>query len=181
MQFQLIKERNEIALKSEADYVAPYLVYYAETSPDIPQSVAVYHACLDNLKKDFLEYLNELQRRYDEVNICVRAPAIRPVNLLYCSFFPRSHTQHVSEALHFKRFLKKFQDKFDDTDYQRLIKEGETIEMNKRMLQQRLMTTRAVSQAKYDTIKRRLLADSRLNFDEHFLINEHMSLKKQCI
>lgn len=89
--------------------------------------------------------------------------------------------QHVSEALHFKRFLKKFQDKFDDTDYQRLIKEGETIEMNKRMLQQRLMTTRALSQAKYDNIKRRLLADDRLTFEEHFLISEQQSLKnKQC-
>lgn len=67
-QFQQIKERNEIALKSEADYVAPYLVYYAEKPPNCEQSVLVYRACLDNLKQDFLEYLNELQRRYDEVS-----------------------------------------------------------------------------------------------------------------
>lgn len=91
MQFQLIKERNEIALKSEADYVAPYLVYYAETSPDIPQSVAVYHACLDNLKKDFLEYLNELQRRYDEVNMRPRA-SNSSSKLIVLRFFFRAHT-----------------------------------------------------------------------------------------
>lgn len=40
---------------------------------------------------------------------------------------------------------------------------SETIEMNKRMLQQRLITTKEDAQKKYEKIKQLILKDARLN------------------
>lgn len=139
--YEQLQQRTALALKSNADFVAPYLVHYAKTPPNHQQSVDVMTACLADMRADFVDFLNELQRRYDE---------------------------HVSEALHFKRFLKKFHDQFDDFDYDRLIKEGELIEVNKRMIQQRLITTREQSQAKYELVKRSLLLDERLTFNPEY-------------
>lgn len=139
--FEQMQQREELAQRSPADFLAPYMVHHQQLAPTHQQSIAIMTACLIDLRKDFVEVLNELQRRYDE---------------------------HVSEALHFKRFLKKFHDQFDDFDYDRLIKEGELIELNKRMIQQRLITTRENSQTKYNKLRRALLEDERLQFDQDY-------------
>lgn len=140
--FEQEQKRNELAQKSPADFLAPYLVRHPTSRPTPTESLAILNACLGDMREDSMRTLNELQRCYDE---------------------------HVSEALHFKRFLKKFHDQFDDCDYERLIKEGELIELNKRMIQQRLMAARETSQTKYVQLKRLLLADERLDLSAHKL------------
>lgn len=123
------------------DFLGPYLVQPGGgvrlPPPTHQQSLAIMEACLADMRADFIAVLNELQRRYDE---------------------------HVSEAKHFRRFLQKFHDQFDDADYDRLVAEGEQIELNKRMIQERLLTARATSQAKYDRVKRSVLLDERMGF-----------------
>lgn len=113
-----MKERNALALRSEADYLAPYLVYFEEMPPTADQSIAIFHDCLNAVKTDFVEMLNELQRKYDEVILSLLYSNNR--SLLIVSLC----AQLDSEALQFKRFLNRFQDQFGDFDYERLVKEG---------------------------------------------------------
>lgn len=54
-------------MKSEADFLAPYLVYFDFKKPNYQESEQIYHNCLDNMKREFTETLNELQRCYDDV------------------------------------------------------------------------------------------------------------------
>lgn len=62
-----MKERNALALRSEADFLAPYLVYFEGITPKADESIVIFHDCLNAIKADFVEMLNELQRKYDEV------------------------------------------------------------------------------------------------------------------
>lgn len=62
-----MKERAAIALRSEADFLAPYLVYFEDIPPKADESIVIFHECLNAIKTDFVEMLNELQRKYDEV------------------------------------------------------------------------------------------------------------------
>lgn len=59
--------------------------------------------------------------------------------------------------------MSRFQDQFDDFDYDRLIKEAKNIELNKRMVQQRLILTHEEAQRKYEKVKESLLGDERLH------------------
>lgn len=62
-----MKERNALALRSEADFLAPYLVYFEDVPPKADESIVIFHECLNAVKTGFVEMLNELQRKYDEV------------------------------------------------------------------------------------------------------------------
>lgn len=143
------ERRAALAASIPADHLAPYLVH--RENPTHADSVAIMQTCLADMRNDCVAVLNELQRRYDE---------------------------HVTEAQYFKKFLQKFHDQFDDTDYERLCAEGEAIELNKRMTQQRLTTARETYQAKYDGVKRGVLCDLRLGFDVQFRLDE---LKKLAV
>lgn len=62
-----MKERTALALRSEADFLAPYLVYFEDVPPKEDESIVIFHECLNAVRADFVEMLNELQRKYDEV------------------------------------------------------------------------------------------------------------------
>lgn len=95
--FAKMEEREHIAKKEPADFLAPYLIYYVNRKPTKEESEVAMQGCLEHVKTYYLDMLNELQRRYDEL---------------------------TSETKSLKKFLIKFQDQFDDFDYDRLIKEG---------------------------------------------------------
>lgn len=62
-----------------------------------------------------------------------------------------------------QRFLNKFENQFNNSEYEHLITEAKKIGLNKRMVQQRLTLTHEGSQKKYETVKESLMSDPRLN------------------
>lgn len=79
--------------------------------------------------------LNELQKRYEELN---------------------------KEEESLKRFLHKFQSQFDDFDYDKFIKEGENIVRNRRIIEKRIENITEELNRKYQTLKEALDNDERL-------------------
>lgn len=92
-----MRARAELSKKLPADFLTPYILYHENRKPTPEESKNAYEECLSDLKQYYLDMLNELQRRYDELS---------------------------SESKALKKFLLKFQDQFDDYDYERFIKEG---------------------------------------------------------
>lgn len=56
-----------MSMKADADFLAPYLVRFKDRKPSYEESAQIFHACINDIKEDFLETLNKLQIRYDEV------------------------------------------------------------------------------------------------------------------
>ncbi|XP_070073327.1 coiled-coil domain-containing protein lobo [Drosophila takahashii] len=134
--------KKEIASKP-ADFLAPYLVPYKHQDELTPeQSLNAYNACLNDLKSRFVSLLNNLQRHYEDL---------------------------TSESKSLNRFLNKFENQFNNYDYKRLVQQSKDLELNKRMVQQRLTLTHEESQKKYEIVKNSLLKDSRLNFKKEDL------------
>ncbi|XP_017052755.1 coiled-coil domain-containing protein lobo isoform X2 [Drosophila ficusphila] len=128
--------KKEIASKP-ADFLAPYLVPYKDQEElTAEQSQYAYNACLNDLKSRFVSLLNNLQRHYEDL---------------------------TSESKSLNRFLNKFENQFDNYDYKRLVQQSKNLELNKRMVQQRLTLTHEESQKKYEIVKNSLLKDTRLN------------------
>ncbi|KAL5283044.1 CCDC135 family protein [Megaselia abdita] len=134
--FEEEEARKLEVMKNDADFLAPYLVFYTELPPPTEQSLAAYNACLNDLKDRYVRLLNELQRKYEDLT-------------------------HERNALN--RFLLKFETQFDNFDYERLVQEAKDIQLNQRMVQQRLTTTHEEAQKKFEKVKEFLLKDSRLN------------------
>ncbi|XP_041564943.1 coiled-coil domain-containing protein lobo isoform X1 [Drosophila elegans] len=135
--------KKEIASKP-ADFLAPYLVPYKHQEELTPeQSLNAYNACLNDLKSRFVNLLNNLQRHYEDL---------------------------TSESKSLNRFLNKFENQFNNYDYKRLVQQSKDLELNKRMVQQRLTLTHEESQKKYEIVKNSLLKDSRLNFKKDDLV-----------
>ncbi|XP_037717570.1 coiled-coil domain-containing protein lobo [Drosophila subpulchrella] len=134
--------KKEIASKP-ADFLAPYLVPYKDQEELTPeQSLNAYNSCLNDLKSRFVSLLNNLQRHYEDL---------------------------TSESKSLNRFLNKFENQFNNYDYKRLVQQSKDLELNKRMVQQRLTLTHEESQKKYEIVKNSLLKDSRLNFKKEDL------------
>ncbi|KAH8357830.1 hypothetical protein KR200_006069, partial [Drosophila serrata] len=135
--------KKEIASKP-ADFLAPYLVpYQGELTPE--QSLYAYNACLNDLKSRFVSLLNNLQRHYEDL---------------------------TSESKSLNRFLNKFENQFNNYDYKRLVQQSKDLELNKRMVQQRLTLTHEESQKKYELVKSSLLKDTRLNLKKEDMIKQ---------
>nr|XP_017020697.1 coiled-coil domain-containing protein lobo isoform X2 [Drosophila kikkawai] len=135
--------KKEIASKP-ADFLAPYLVpYQDELTPE--QSLYAYNACLNDLKSRFVSLLNNLQRHYEDL---------------------------TSESKSLNRFLNKFENQFNNYDYKRLVQQSKDLELNKRMVQQRLTLTHEESQKKYELVKSSLLKDTRLNLKKEDMIKQ---------
>lgn len=141
-------------MRSDADFLAPYLVFYKELPPTPEQSLAAFNSCLNDLKDRYVRLLNELQRKYEDV--CTN-------NFLYRYFFININFQLTHERNALNRFLLKFETQFDNFDYERLVQEAKDIQLNQRMVQQRLTTTHEEAQKKYEKVKESLLKDIRLN------------------
>ncbi|BFF91693.1 coiled-coil domain-containing protein lobo [Drosophila madeirensis] len=137
MQFAEEEElKREIASKP-ADFLAPYLVPYKHQEKlTSEQALVAYNACLNDLKSRFVSLLNNLQRNYEDL---------------------------TCESKSLNRFLNKFENQFDNHDYKRLVQQSKELELNKRMVQQRLTLTHEESQKKYEEVKSALLKDPRLN------------------
>uniref|UniRef100_A0A1B0BB45 Dynein regulatory complex subunit 7 n=1 Tax=Glossina palpalis gambiensis TaxID=67801 RepID=A0A1B0BB45_9MUSC len=119
-----------------ADFLAPYLVIYKNRALTYDESWAAYKACLSDLKSRFVFLLNDLQRQYEDL---------------------------ITESKSLKRFLNKFENQFNNFDYEQLVQEAKQINLNKRMVQQRLTITHEEAQKKYETVKQSLINDPRLN------------------
>ncbi|XP_055904389.1 coiled-coil domain-containing protein lobo [Eupeodes corollae] len=135
--------------KNPPDFLAPYLIPYNGRTLTQKESWTAYHACLNDLKKRFVTLLNELQRRYEDL---------------------------TAEGQSLKKFLGKFENKFDDFDYERLMQESKDLELNKRMVQKRLTITHEDSQKKYDLVKQSLLKDKRLQLKSLSMANSNTIL-----
>ncbi|KAH8383937.1 hypothetical protein KR009_011374 [Drosophila setifemur] len=143
--------KKEIASKP-ADFLAPYLVPYKlqeELTPE--QSLNAYNSCLNDLKTRFVSLLNNLQRHYEDL---------------------------TSESKSLNRFLNKFENQFDNYDYKRLVQQSKDLELNKRMVQQRLTLTHEESQKKYEQVKASLLKDTRLNLRKEDLVRRSSETSK---
>lgn len=71
--------------------------------------------------------------------------------------------QLTAEGKSLQRFLNKFEDQFDNYNYEKLVEQSNVIALHKRMIQQRLTLTHEESQKKYETVKASLMRDERLN------------------
>ncbi|XP_055371793.1 coiled-coil domain-containing protein lobo [Condylostylus longicornis] len=128
------KRLAEVKIK-DADFLGPYLVPYASRKPNYKESQDIMNNCLLDLKTHFVCLLNDLQRKYEDLTMEVKS---------------------------INKFLNKFQDQFDNYECEKLIEEAKDLELNKRMVQQRLAITQETAQAKYEKVKRSLTNDERL-------------------
>uniref|UniRef100_A0A336LWC1 Dynein regulatory complex subunit 7 n=1 Tax=Culicoides sonorensis TaxID=179676 RepID=A0A336LWC1_CULSO len=134
--YEQMRIREELAKTQLADFLAPYLV---RLGSDRKLSKAEYDLakkdCLSDFRQYYLDMLNELQRRFEEL---------------------------TKEEESLRRFLHKFQSQFDDYDYEKFIKEGENIVRNKRIIQKRIENVSEELDRKYKTLKEALDNDERL-------------------
>lgn len=95
--YEETRAREELSKKLPADFLTPYILYHENRKPSPDESKNAYEECLNDLKQYYLDMLNDLQRRYDQLS---------------------------SESKALKKFLLKFQEQFDDYDYERFLKDG---------------------------------------------------------
>lgn len=92
-----MKTREELAKKQQADFLAPYLVRFEDQKPVKEDLDRAVDDCLKDFQKNFIEMVNELQRRYDE---------------------------STGELNSLKRFLHRYMDQFSVAEYDKFIIEG---------------------------------------------------------
>ncbi|GAB0087511.1 Coiled-coil domain-containing protein lobo [Sergentomyia squamirostris] len=140
--YELMKMREELAQKDCPDFLAPYLVGIQSTTessaapPTYDTSLTAFNSCLADKRQHFEELLKELQHQYEELD---------------------------NETKSLRSFVSRFQDRFDDTDFENIIKEGESIKRHRNVIKNRMMSLRQESQEKYDQIRSCLLQDKRLH------------------
>ncbi|EDW83971.2 uncharacterized protein Dwil_GK13397 [Drosophila willistoni] len=148
-QFEEEEEHKREVASKPADFLAPYLIPYKHQEELTPeQSLYAYNECLNDLKTRFVNLLNNLQRQYEDL---------------------------TSESKSLTRFLNKFENQFNNYDYRRLVEQAKALELNKRMVQQRLTLTHEESQKKYEEVKASLLKDARLNLKTDEMKNSEES------
>lgn len=134
-----LERRRDIALKSDPDFLASYLIRYARRPLTTAQSLSVKNACLSDIKSEYIHMLNRLQRAYED---------------------------QAAEEESLRKFLNKYQWQFEDFEYDTLTKQGERIESTKRVLQQRIETVAKDYEDKLKKIEISILRDDRLNFSD---------------
>uniref|UniRef100_A0A0K8VKB0 Dynein regulatory complex subunit 7 n=1 Tax=Bactrocera latifrons TaxID=174628 RepID=A0A0K8VKB0_BACLA len=112
--------KYEMSIKP-ADFLAPYLISHKKPSLTYEESWAAYNECLFELKTRFVRLLNDLQRQYEDL---------------------------TSEAKSLQNCLNKFEDQFDNYNYEKLVEQADVIALHKRMIQQRLTLAHEESQKK---------------------------------
>lgn len=140
--YEMLKEQHELAMRSDPDYVAPYLIIYGKQEPlNNELSEIIYHEVLGEFKSKFTEIQSELEKKLDE---CER------------------------ESHQFKAFFTKYEFQFKDEDFERFTTEGENIEINKAVIKHRLKDINDEFERKYENVKMKILNDLRLTFDSDF-------------
>ncbi|XP_055615578.1 coiled-coil domain-containing protein lobo [Toxorhynchites rutilus septentrionalis] len=133
--YELIRAREELLNQEHADFLAPYLLRLQEASCSPEQLMTAYQHCQEDLRKFYQKLEQELKARLDEL---------------------------VSEEQSLKRFLAKFQEHFEDEEYEKFVLEGENIELNKNVVQMRMENLRDEYQQKVDYLEKALREDDRL-------------------
>lgn len=140
--YEMLKEQHELAMRSDPDYVAPYLVIFGKMEPlDEEASEIIFHECLNEFKSKFKDIQIELEEKLDE---CER------------------------ESRQFKLFFTKYENQFKDDDFERFTTEGENIEINKAVIKHRLKDIHEEFEKKYENVKMKILNDLRLTFSSYF-------------
>lgn len=140
--YEMLKEHHDLAMRSDPDYVAPYLIIYGKTEPLSNElSEVVFHECLGEFKSKFTEIQMELEQKLDECE---------------------------QESRQFKAFFTKYENQFKDEDFERFTSEGENIEINKAVIKHRLKDINDEFDQKYENVKLKILNDPRLTFDSAF-------------
>jgi hypothetical protein len=112
-----IKAREELAKKQLPDFLAPYLCRTDSEALTAAEAKTAFDECLRNLKANYSDLTQELQRRHDEVSGA-------PNNDLKLNEQDIFRSQSVAEGEALMRFLQRFQEKLNDDDYQSFIVEG---------------------------------------------------------
>lgn len=140
--YDMLKEQHDLAMRSDPDYVAPYLIIYGKNEPlNEEVSEIIYHECLSEFKSKFKEIQVELEEKLEE---CVK------------------------ESQQFKVFFTKYENQFKDEDFERFTTEGENIEINKAVIKHRLKDINEEFEKKYENLKIKILNDQRLTFSSDF-------------
>ncbi|KFB52751.1 AGAP002677-PA-like protein [Anopheles sinensis] len=136
--YEAAKAREEQLKQQQADFLAPYFLRLGDTKkrpPTRAQVMRLYRDCTADLRKFYQRLEEELRNRCDDL---------------------------ITEEQSLKRFLSRFQQHFEDAEYERFIAEGETLERNKHILQMRLENIQDEYRRKADHLKQALREDERL-------------------
>ncbi|XP_055608047.1 coiled-coil domain-containing protein lobo [Uranotaenia lowii] len=133
--FEQTRAREELIRKQQADFLAPYLLRLDLNKCSRNQVMDAYSCCMENLAKFYQKMDDEMKVRLGELN---------------------------SEELSLKRFLAKFQEHFEEVEYEKFISEGENIELNKNVIQMRIDSLREEYQEKARHLENALHQDPRL-------------------
>ncbi|XP_053679794.1 coiled-coil domain-containing protein lobo [Anopheles nili] len=136
--YEALKAREEQIKQQQADFLAPYLLRLGDTTKRPPTRARVmelYRDCTTDLRRFYRRLEEELRNRCDEL---------------------------ITEEQSLKRFLSRFQEHFEDAEYEKFIAEGETLERDKHILQMRLENLQDEYRRKADHLRRALREDERL-------------------
>lgn len=137
--YEQMRAREELAKTQLADFLAPYLVRFEGQPPTAEEAEQCKYDCLTDFKRYYLDMFEELRARYEEL---------------------------IQEEESLRKFLHKFQSQFDDFEYEKFIKEGESILRNKRIVSKRMDSITEELNRKYNTLKDALENDERLKIIE---------------
>ncbi|XP_058061992.1 coiled-coil domain-containing protein lobo [Anopheles bellator] len=137
--YEAIKAREEQLKQQQADFLAPYLLRLGSDTKKRPptraQVMQLFHDCTADLRRFYRKLEEELRNRCDDL---------------------------ITEEQSLRRFLSKFQQHFEDTEYEKFIAEGEKLERDKHILQMRLENIQDEYRRKADHLRRTLREDERL-------------------
>lgn len=140
--YEMLKEQHELTMRSDPDYVAPYLIIYGKNEQlNNEASEIIFHECLEEFKSKFKDIQAELDEKLDECE---------------------------KESKQFKTFFTKYEYQFKDEDFERFTTEGENIEINKAVIKHRLKDTTEEFETKFENVKLKILNDQRLTFSSDF-------------
>ncbi|XP_058837675.1 coiled-coil domain-containing protein lobo [Topomyia yanbarensis] len=137
--YEQVKAREEIIRKQQADFLAPYLIRLDGTRPDKERLKAAYQSCVQDLHHFYHTLEDEVKGRLDEL---------------------------IGEEQALKRFLAKFQEHFEDEEYEKFVLEGENIERNKNVAEMRMEHLKDEYREKAEHLERTVQEKLGASFDE---------------
>ncbi|XP_055529114.1 coiled-coil domain-containing protein lobo [Wyeomyia smithii] len=109
--YEQVRAREEMIRQQQADFLGPFLLRMKADDVSRERLRAAYQDCVQDLGSFYHTMEDEMKVRLDEL---------------------------MAEEQALKRFLAKFQDHFEDEEYEKFIVEGENIELNKNVVGMRM-------------------------------------------
>lgn len=138
-----IERQLDKVFRTDPDFIAPYLIKftdkYVSHTLNPTQSLYVKSACLSDLETEYERELNALQCAFEEL---------------------------VDKEKCLSNYLSKYQNNFDDSEYDTLLKLGQDIESHKKVLQQRMDATSNEFHEKLEKLQSSMKTDERFYFGE---------------